>query len=404
MRPFATTIGLDEALAILEGAATPVTRVERVPLAEAAGRVLAADVVAAVDVPPFDRAAMDGYAVRAADTAGAAPDRPSELRVVGAAFAGEPATRAVGTGECVTIGTGAMVPEGADAVVMVEQTARGDGDIVHVLAPVAAGQHIGRRGSDIAAGSPAVAAGRVLTPARVGAVAAVGLASIEVYVRPRVALASTGNELVEPGLPLGPGAIHEINRYTLLPVVRAHGGEAFPMPTVADSLDEIRHCLDRASAAGADLVVLSGGSSVGDRDLLVDVVRERGEILFHGIAVRPGKPTMLARVEGRLLLGMPGNPTSCLSNAYVLLVPLLRRLARLPAWRPRTQVVPLARAVRNASGRHTFFTVRVERGEAIPVFKGSGDITSLADADGYIDIPADVAVLEAGANVRVTLY
>jgi molybdopterin biosynthesis enzyme len=150
--------------------------------------------------------------------------------------------------------------------------------------------------------------------------------------------------------------------------------------------------------------VLSGGSSVGDRDLLVDAVRERGEVLFHGIAVKPGKPTLLARLGSTLLLGMPGNPTSCLSNAYILLIPLLRAMARLPPWRPETREARLARPVRNASGRHTFFTVRLEDGLAVPAFKGSGDITSLAHADGYIEIPADVESLPADAAVTVTMF
>lgn len=402
MRPFRSTIPLDEALAILLEAARPVERTETVPLEQAAGRVLATVAVATRDVPPFDRSAMDGYALRAADTHSATPGSPVPLDNIGTTFAGEAPAARVGPGQCCTISTGAPLPEGADAVVMVEHTAQGPGAKVQVLSEVVQGQNVGRRGADITTGATVVPAGAVLTPARLGALAALGLALVEVHVQPLVYLASTGNELVPPGQPLGAGQIYEINRFTLAPVVAAHGGIPRVGPVALDTLESLADALDRAEAAGADLIVLSGGSSVGDRDLLVDAVRARGEVLFHGIAVKPGKPTLLARLGSRLLLGMPGNPTSCLSNAYILLIPLLRRLARLPPWTPRRQRLPLARAVPNASGRHTFFTVRIESGQAVPAFKGSGDITSLAHADGYIEIPAEVTDLPAGALVDVT--
>jgi molybdopterin molybdotransferase len=405
VRPFQHTIPLEEALARLEASARPIDRVERVPLEAAAGRVLAAAVRADRDVPPFDRAAMDGYAVRAADTAGATPEQPAVLVCRGVAFTGEPADLRVDPGTAVTIATGAPVPPGADAVVMVEQTSlEAGGGRVRIHTEAEPGQHIGRRGSDIAAGHLVVDAGELLNPARVGALAALGRTEVEVYGRPRVFLASTGNEIVEPGQPLAPGRIYDINRYTLAAVVSAHGGEPIAGARAADSIASLHEVLDRAGAAGADLVVLSGGSSVGDRDLVADVAASRGEVIFHGIAVKPGKPTLLARLGTRLLLGMPGNPTSCLSNAYLLLVPLLRRLARLPPWRPERRTLPLARPIVSRAGRHTFYTVRVEREQVVPAFKGSGDITSLAWADGYIEIPATTERIEAGTPVTVTFF
>jgi molybdenum cofactor synthesis domain-containing protein len=403
VRPFTSTITLSEALSILRGEAVPVVRTERLPLHSAAGRVLAQQLRATDDVPPFDRAAMDGYAVRAGETATASEKTPVRLRSIGGVFTGEVSASVVHAGECLTIATGAPLPEGADAVVMVEQTHR-DRDDVFVRSPVSSGQHVGRRGSDIAAGDSVIDDGMVLHPARIGAVAALGIAAVDVYVRPRVFVASTGNELVAPGTALTPGRIFDINRFTLPVVVEAHGGEALVGRTAGDTVDSLNATLNAAIAADADLIVLSGGSSVGDRDLLIDAVRHRGEMLFHGIAVRPGKPTLLARIGSVLLLGMPGNPTSCLSNAYLLLVPLLRRIARLPEWRPERREVALARDVRNASGRLSFFTVRLEREGAMPAFKGSGDITSLAHADGYIEIPADVTHLAAGTVVTVTLF
>jgi molybdenum cofactor synthesis domain-containing protein len=403
MRPFSSTISLDEARRRLDAAVRPIARRERVPLAAAAGRVAAAPVVAAIDVPPFARSAMDGYAVIAADTVAASKEAPARLRLVDRIFTAQVSTVTVGRGACAEIATGAPLPAGADAVVMVEETARGGGDgAVDVLSVVQSGQNIGRRGGDIMAGDAVIGEGDVLTPSRVGAIAAIGAAEVDVFARPRVAILSTGNEVVEPGQPLPPGHIYDVNRFTLGAIVEAHGGIADPRRASEDTVDALIAALD--AAAGADLIVFSGGSSVGDRDLVVDAIAARGEMIFHGIAVRPGKPTAFARVGATPFFGMPGNPTSCLSNAYILLVPFLRALARLPPHAPRTLMIPLGRRIASAVNRHQFYTVTVRDGVAQPAFKGSGDITSLSRADGYIEIPADQSIVEQGTLVTVTLF
>lgn len=402
MRPFTSTMPFAEALALALSVARPIERVERVPLTETDGRVLAEAVRAAADVPPFDRSAMDGYAVRAADTAGASDESPARLRLAGRLFTGEVWRREdVPARACVEIATGAPVPPGADAVVMVERTRR-DGDDVLILAAAEPRQHVGQRGADMRAGDAVLRPGDVIDPARVGAAAATGATEVVVYARPTVALVSTGNEVVEPGHPLADGQIYDVNGVTLASVVRRHGGEPAARPIAGDTLDALAAALDAALAS--DVVVISGGSSVGDRDLLRDVVAARGEILFHGIAVKPGKPTMLAIVDGTPVFGMPGNPTSCLSNGYLLLAPFLRRVARLPAWEPRRITLPLARDIRSSSDRHQFFTVRLVDGEAEPAFKGSGEITSMAHADGYIEIAPGTERIEAGTPVAVTLF
>jgi len=402
MKPIRETLPIDEARALAFEALAQVTRTERLTLTSSGGRVAAADIVSTVDVPPFNRAGMDGYAVVAEDTFGAGRYEPRVLRRVQTIYTGETPTMPIARGECAEIATGAPMPDGADAVVMVEETERA-GDDIRIFTPVYPKQHVGRRAADFAAGDVVIAHGTLLTPARVGALAAAGTSDVEVFARPRVAILSTGNEVAEPGQPLAPGHIYDINRYTLETITREHGGEPDARPAAPDTLEDLTAALTNA-AAEADIIVFSGGSSVGERDLILDVIRARGEIVFHGIAVKPGKPTVFGRVDGKPVLGMPGYPTSCLSNAYMLLVPMLRHMAHLPAWHPRIVSVPITRRVVSTTGRHQFYTVRVRNGQAEPAFKASGDITSMAAADGYIEIPAQTDVVEAGELVDVKLF
>ncbi len=403
MRPFAHVIPFDQALRLVLDAAEPIDRTEVLAIADADGRVAAEDVVARLDVPPFDRAAMDGYAVRAADTAGAAAGSPRTLTCVGQVLAGQMPADVLEPGACVEIATGAPIPPGADAVVMVEQTSR-DGSIVRVMAPVAPGQHIGRRGADLSAGQRAVTRGDVLTPARLGALAAIGQTRVTVFARPSIAIVSTGNELAAPGAPLGPGQIYDVNQLTLRAVAERHGAAATSRPAAIDDAAALSSALS-AAAADHDVLLVSGGSSVGVKDLLRDAIAAcGGTIVFHGIAIKPGKPTLFGRLGRAAVFGMPGNPTSCLSNAYVLLVPFLRRMARLPPWQPRRVRAPLARTVASAAGRHQFYTVRLVDSVAVPAFKGSGEITSLAEADGYIEIPEGEERVGAGTIVEVVMF
>jgi molybdopterin molybdotransferase len=402
VRPFKSTISLEEARRLLAEHVTPIDRTERIPLMMAAGRVAAADVTSPLEVPPFSRSAMDGYAVVAADTEGASRAKPVTLRVVDRVFTGRLSTHDVSPGRCAEIATGAPLPAGADAVVMVEETGPGADETVQVFAAARAGQNIGRKGADISRGDFVVRRGDALSPARIGALAAIGCSEIAVFERPRVALVSTGNEVIEPGESLEPGQIYDVNRFTLSAVVEEHGGLPISQSPAHDDLAGLNAALDRA--IGADLIVFSGGSSVGDRDLLIDLIAERGEVVFHGIAVKPGKPTLFARVNATPVFGMPGNPTSCLSNAYILLAPFLRTLGRLPSYPARTLQVPLGSTIVSPAGRHQFYTVRIENGVAYPAFKASGDITSLSRADGYIEIPSTESTVREGTPVTVTLF
>jgi molybdopterin molybdotransferase len=402
MRPIQKTIALEEARAIIDRTVLPIERTERVPLGEAHGRVLTREIVASADVPPFSRAGMDGYAVRAEDTAGASRLAPRTIRCVDQVFTGQMPSRAVAAGTCSEIATGAPMPDGANAVVMVEDTNRDAAGIVQVFAPVEAGQNIGRQGADIRNGQTVLRDGDVLNASRVGAIAALGRAEVDVYARPRIAILSTGNEIVDPGKPLAPGHIYDINKFTLSSVFAEHGGVPVPYRTAVDTIDDLSRAVDECLRE--DVLVFSGGSSVGERDLILDVIAAKGEVLFHGIAVKPGKPTAFGVIAGKPVFGMPGYPTSCLSNAYILVVPALRRIARLTPQTIRSVMLPLSQRVVSAPGRHQFYSVRIVEGTAIPAFKASGDITSMSQADGYFEIPADTESVEKGDVIEVKLF
>jgi len=396
-----TLVSIHEARAILDAAAVPIDRIETLTLHQLPGRVLATPIVAAADVPAFARSAMDGYAVIAADVASARDDAPAELRLLESVFAGGVPTRPVERGTCTAIMTGAPIPNGADAVVMVERT-RGDGDRVLIADGVEAGANITPRGSDLRAGQPVLAAGALLTPSRVAVIAAAGLDRASVYARPRVAVLVTGDEVAAPGTTLGPGQVHDVNSISLAATIREHGGEAVTAEVVRDDPAALRAAVD--AALSCDMVLVTGGSSVGERDYVLDLLAERGEVRFAGIRLKPGKPTIFALIDGRPVFGMPGNPTSCLSNGYLLVAPMLRRIARLPPLAPRTVRARLARRVSSPRGRHQFYTVRLEGGVAHPAFKGSGDITSIANADGYFEIGDETESVEEGAEVEIILW
>ena len=302
-------------------------------------------------------------------------------------------TRTVDAGTAIEIATGAPLPQGADAVVMVEETEKAGVD-VRILTPVYPRQNVGRQGADIVVGQTVIKRGDVLNPSRIGALAALGVGDVEVFARPSVAILSTGNEIVDPGQELKPGQIYDINKFTLSTIIAEHGGIPMPFATAQDTIDALERAID--ACAACDVLVFSGGSSVGERDLILDVIARKGEIVFHGIAVKPGKPTVFGTINGRPMFGMPGYPTSCLSNAYMLLVPALRAMARLAPRHTSTLTLPVGQRIVSTTGRHQFYTVKIVDGLAMPAFKASGDITSMSQADGYIEIPAQTDILEKG--------
>lgn len=400
MKPFGKLLPRVDAMRIINENVKQITRAESVPLGEATGRVLASDISAGFNVPPFTRARMDGYALKAKDTTGASKTKTKKLKLIGVGYAGEPFEGTVGDAECIEIATGSPLPKGADAVVMVEYT-RLSGKTVEVMHETRRSENITPEGKDIKAGEVVVRNGEVLGPGKVGALAALGIASVKVYAKPRVAIYGTGNEIAPQGQPLRPGQVYDVNSYTLTGIVEANGCAALRRGLVQDNREAIIAALKEAAAF--DVGIFNGGSSVGSRDLVAGIVGEVGTVRFHGLRVKPGKPTLFGIVAGTPIFGMPGYPTSCLSNAYIFLIPALRKLARLPPAEMRKIRAKLDKPIDRDRDREYFCTVRLEDSKAIPVFKASSDITSMTQADGLIIVPQGTGKLKSGTKVEVYL-
>jgi molybdenum cofactor synthesis domain-containing protein len=382
---------------------------ETVPLREARGRVLHERIDAVIDVPGFDRASVDGYAVRASDTFGADEADPARLELVGEVHAGEAPDVEVPEGACAEISTGAVVPEDTDAVVMVERTDR-EGDDVLVRTSVAPGDRVMFAGADVAAGERALGPGTELGPREIGLLAALGVDKVPVRGRPTVGIVSTGEELVRPGKDLDSdaGQIYDVNSYTTATAVEAAGGEARLYPHAGDDYDAMESVL-REAAAECDLVLSSGSTSASAVDVIYRVVEERGELLLHGVAVKPGKPMLIGRMDGSAYVGLPGYPVSALTIFRTFVAPAVREAAGLPAAQTATVDGRMAVAERYSEGRLRYMPAGlVTDGDGgmlvYPVDKGSGATTSLVEADGVVAVDPDVEYLDEGEQVAVQLF
>ncbi len=383
---------------------------ETIPTVDALGRVTAEPTRSPIALPAFPRSTMDGYAVRAADTLGASESLPAYLTVVGEVPMGQAATVQVGPGQAAIVHTGGMIPPGADAVVMVERTQKLDANDIEVLRAVAVGENIIPVGEDIQQGDEILPAGHLLRPQDIGGLLAVGLTQVTVSRRPRVALIATGDEVIPPDQPLGPGQVRDINTYTLSGLVRQAGGEPWALGIIPDRFEALKAAAQRALAE-ADVVVMSAGSSVSVRDMTGQVINQLGQpgVLVHGISHRPGKPTVLAVCDGKPVFGLPGNPVSAMVVFGLLVTPTLWRWQGLGTPpEPRVLRARLTKNVASVAGREDRVQVRLEQRPdglwAEPIFGASNLIFTLVKADGMFVVPLDATGMSAGEWVEVQLY
>jgi molybdopterin molybdotransferase len=414
MTEFFNVLPPDAARALLLEHITPLSAREEVATISALDRVTAAASRAPHPLPAFRRSTMDGYAVRSADTFGASGSLPAFLTVIGEVPMGEAATIELGLGQAALVHTGGMIPAAADAVVQVEQTQIvGEGGIpgeIEVFKAVGFGENLVQIGEDVAAGAEVLSAGQLLRPQDLGGLLALGITAVSVRPRPRVAILATGDEVIAPDQETAPGQIRDINSYTVAGQVLRAGGEPLVLGIVPDKLARLETAA-RDALAAADMLVMSAGSSVSVRDMTVRVLEGLGRpgVLFHGVATRPGKPTIGGVVNGKPILGLPGNPVSAMIQFDMLGVPAIQRLLGLANPQPHGQVwAHLTMNIPSQSGREDYVPARIEKTavglQATPVFGKSNLIYTLVNADGLIKVPLDQGGLLAGELVEVRLF
>ncbi|KAF5088902.1 Molybdopterin molybdenumtransferase [anaerobic digester metagenome] len=387
------------------------TKIEKISIEEAHKRVIADDVYATINLPPFNRASMDGYALKAGDTFKATEEEPVSLKLLEVVGAGDVPEKGIEHGTCIEVSTGAPIPEGADGVVMVESTDKKnaggneeDNEIL-IYESVAMGQNIAAEGSDVKKGDLLLSNGTILTPNKIGVLSAMGLVEVPVFAKPKVAVISTGNEVIVPGQDLEYGKIYDINSRTISNAVKTCACTPIHSEIVKDDYDSLKNKINEFK--DADIIITSGGTSAGAGDVLRMVMDDIGEVLVHGIAVKPGKPTLIGLIpEGsdkKVLFGLPGYPVAALMVFHIFVAKFLRRAASL---NDKNSNIPkfklnLSRRYRPARGRSHNVLVKIDGDTAVPILKDSGAITALAEADGFIKVPKNVEIIEKGSPVEV---
>lgn len=401
MRGFSQRAEVPDALVWIDAHTSPLEG-EPVAVEDATGRVITDDLIAPISVPEFDRSAMDGYALRGAETTGAGDYNPLEFNVVGHAWPGRPFQGELPHGSAIRIMTGAPVPAELDAVVPAEYATERDGRLT-ITRPMAPGQHVGRIGEDIALGSTVLEAGRRLRPQDTGVAASIGVGTLRVVRQPRVRLLVTGNEIKSPGQPKGPFEIYDANSMTLRGLVPRDGGVLESHQRLGDDPGAITEAL---AAPGADVILISGGSSVGAEDHAPRLLAELGELAIHGIAMRPSSPAGMGRIGSTLVFLLPGNPVSCLCAYDFFAGRAIRRLGGRPAeWPYRQTRAPMLRKIVSQVGRVDYVRVKVTNQGVEPLaLSGASMLSSTTRADGFVVVPAESEGHGPGSEVTVHLY
>ncbi|MEM3382867.1 MAG: molybdopterin-binding protein [Nitrososphaerales archaeon] len=406
---FKKLVTVEEAIKILHNYIKPRSPgIEEVKITEAYGRILGENIIARIDLPPFSRAIVDGYAVKAIDTSFASEVNPVKLKVVGKVTAGEDSLLEINEKECIEIDTGAIIPKGADAVVRVEDVLIEEGYAI-VKNSVGKGSGLATLGSDVYHGQFIMSEGDELTAEKIGVLAGLGYDKVKVFLKPKIAIFSIGNELTEPGLELKASKIYDVNQYSIGALVKKSGCEPIYLGIKKDNLEEIREGLIKGLEI-ADAIIISGGTSTGSSDLAYKVFDELGSpgLIVHGIAAKPGKPTIIAVVNDVPIFGLPGFPVSALIIYDLIVDPFLRQMAKKkPEVKKKIKAILSIRYL-SERGRREYLPVFLKRSErgwmAIPIFGGSGAIASLSSADGILEIPENVELIEKGERVKIRLF
>ncbi|HML05187.1 MAG TPA: gephyrin-like molybdotransferase Glp [Methanobacterium sp.] len=372
---------------------------EKISLKDAHRRVLKEDLYSTIDLPPFNRVSRDGFAVKAEDTFGASEDNPVVLKILETVKAGEVAKGKVLKGTCIEVNTGAPLPEGADGVIMVEFTETKNGN-VHIFQSVHMGQHIANQGSDVKKGDLLLPAGILLTHDKIGVLGAIGKGQVEVFKKPKVAVISTGNEIIEYDEPLEYGKIYDINSQTIANAVKLCGCTPIYSGIAKDDYEDLKNTIE--NHLDADIIITSGGTSAGTGDVLRAVLDDIGDVFVHGIAVKPGKPTIVGMIGNKPIFGLPGYPAAALTVFHVLVAPFLRKISFLKTYRRSDRIkLKISRRYHSSRGRHQYVLVKIEGNTAHPILKDSGAITAIAEADGYFEIPKNVEMVMEGTEIEV---
>ena len=388
----------DEAVEIVKSKVSQIVNdTEKVNIDSALFRVLAEDIISEEDIPAFDRTTVDGYAVCAADTFGAGNTIPAQLEIVGEIKMGEAADFTLKRGQCAKISTGGMLPDGADAAVMVEHTDNADG-LCLVYKSVSPSENVTKRGDDISKSDVALKRGTMINSSALGVLAALGIYEVPVYKKPVIAVISTGDEIVSGSPELG--QIRDINTFLLTAAAREHGCEVIKYGAVKDDKNEIENAV-KACAQSADCVLISGGSSAGTRDMTVDIIDSLGEVFFHGIAMKPGKPSIFGTVNKKPVFGLPGHPLAAYFVFRLIVTEYIKTVLNMPADKPKKSGV-LAVNIPSNHGREEYLCVKqIDNNGVVPVHTKSGIISVLSEAEGFIKIPRNAEGLAKGTSVEI---
>lgn len=382
-------------------------KAENVSINEAYQRTLAENIHAKINLPPFKRASMDGYAVKAKDTFSASEDKPISLKLLEVIMAGETPKYELKDGTCIEVSTGAPIPKGADAVIMIEFTEKESGNVL-ALESVTIGANIANEGSEVKKGELLLSKGEYITPDKIGVLSAIGLSKIPVYCQPKVAIISTGNEIIKLDEKLEYGKIYDVNSYMISNAVKSCGCQPIYSDIVEDDYESLKTKI--CEFRNVDIIITSGGTSAGAGDILSLVLDEIGQVLVHGIAVKPGKPTIIGLINhgeiNKIIFGLPGYPVSALMIFNIFVAPFLKKISALNNENNGviTKKLKLSRRFRPSKGRLQYVLVKIQKNKIYPILKDSGAITAFAEADGYFEIPKNVEILEEGSVLDVTLF